>query len=270
MVVIGLGLLLASLIPWPSGSKMEAEPLQAEMAADPDAAQGQVLFRAKGCATCHRHDGAGEGTGQIAIGPDLSAYRPDPDFVRRWLADPAAVRPGTQMPDLELSDEEISALIAFLGVGNDLINVAAPATTCRVTQPPNRPFEPPGSLVTGFEGLFWHGNDSLWTQLPLDGVWRGLPYSESGYMQKIFFSSEGYDWREEPQPALTVSGRRVGGAGESFEEREATNGFHPDVGSFMLVGVDIPTAGCWEITGHYQGHDLSFVVLVVEEGADGR
>jgi len=30
----------------------------------------------------------------------------------------------------------------------------------------------------------------------------------------------------------------------------------------MLVGVDIPTIGCWEITGRYAGHTLSFVVWV--------
>jgi hypothetical protein len=30
----------------------------------------------------------------------------------------------------------------------------------------------------------------------------------------------------------------------------------------MLVGIDIPAAGCWEITGQYKGTTLSFVVWV--------
>jgi hypothetical protein len=30
----------------------------------------------------------------------------------------------------------------------------------------------------------------------------------------------------------------------------------------MLVGVDIPTLGCWEITGQYNGTELSFVVWI--------
>jgi hypothetical protein len=30
----------------------------------------------------------------------------------------------------------------------------------------------------------------------------------------------------------------------------------------MLVGVDFPTEGCWEITGAYEGNKLSFVVLI--------
>ncbi len=30
----------------------------------------------------------------------------------------------------------------------------------------------------------------------------------------------------------------------------------------MLRAVDIPAAGCWEITGQFRGDSLSFVVLV--------
>jgi hypothetical protein len=30
--------------------------------------------------------------------------------------------------------------------------------------------------------------------------------------------------------------------------------------SAMLTGIDIPTVGCWEITGDYKGDKLSFVV----------
>jgi hypothetical protein len=37
----------------------------------------------------------------------------------------------------------------------------------------------------------------------------------------------------------------------------------------MLTGVYLPAPGCWEITGNYEGTQLSFVVWVVAEpGAD--
>jgi hypothetical protein len=32
----------------------------------------------------------------------------------------------------------------------------------------------------------------------------------------------------------------------------------------MLLGVNFPTLGCWEITGHYQGQELIFVVRVAQ------
>ena len=92
------------------------EPAGASVATAEAAARGKALFRAKGCATCHAHAALGETRGG-GVGPALTDYRPDPDFVRRWLRDPAAVRPGTRMPALGLSDEEIEALIAFLSAG---------------------------------------------------------------------------------------------------------------------------------------------------------
>jgi hypothetical protein len=32
----------------------------------------------------------------------------------------------------------------------------------------------------------------------------------------------------------------------------------------MVVGINLPTLGCWEITGHYEGDELTFVVWVAE------
>jgi hypothetical protein len=36
-------------------------------------------------------------------------------------------------------------------------------------------------------------------------------------------------------------------------------------GAGMMTLIDIPETGCWEITAHYKGHDLSFVVSVEPE-----
>jgi cytochrome c oxidase subunit 2 len=81
---------------------------------------GEALFLAKGCAMCHQQDAvrsAGKDFGTIGIGPNLTNLKADPDFLRRWLKDPSAVKPGTEMPTLGLSDGEIEALVAFLGAG---------------------------------------------------------------------------------------------------------------------------------------------------------
>ena len=81
-------------------------------------AQGRALFVAKGCVSCHSHaalPNSGPFRGDDV--PDLSTPRSDADFLRGWLANPAAMKPGTYMPKLGLSDAEIDALIAFLGHG---------------------------------------------------------------------------------------------------------------------------------------------------------
>jgi cytochrome c2 len=104
-----------------AGALLLAGLAQAAPAAPPTPAPGlaantgKQLFSAKGCITCHRHDGiTTTRVFTIDTVPDLTVYRRDPAFLRAWLKDPAAVRPTTEMPDLGLTDEEIEALIAFL------------------------------------------------------------------------------------------------------------------------------------------------------------
>lgn len=76
---------------------------------------GAALFVAKGCVTCHTNAAVSTDTHtSLSIGPDLSGYARDAAFLRVWLANPAQVRGNTEMPDLDLSSEEIEALIAFL------------------------------------------------------------------------------------------------------------------------------------------------------------
>jgi len=67
----------------------------------------------------------------------------------------------------------------------------------------------------------------------------------------------------EPEPAITVEGTRLDGPG-SFAFEGGTNA-SADFGTAMLVGVDIPTEGCWKLTGTYRERYLSYVVLVEGE-----
>jgi hypothetical protein len=140
---------------------------------------------------------------------------------------------------------------------------------CPVTQPQTPAFRPPAPwpATLPYDGQFWYGSDSLWTDLNTSGVWSELPYDEaSGYGQKIAWWRAGYDDQTEEQPALFVTGWRLDGdpnvPAQTATASPATNGFHEDLQSFMLVGMDFPSAGCWEITGEYHGERLSFVVLI--------
>lgn len=85
--------------------------------------EGQQLLMSKGCVACHRIDGT---PAQGVLGPDLShvggrrtiaagILENNHENLARWMANPAAVKPGAKMPNLRLTDDELQALAAYLG-----------------------------------------------------------------------------------------------------------------------------------------------------------
>jgi hypothetical protein len=134
---------------------------------------------------------------------------------------------------------------------------------CEVTRPEPvftapRPFP---STPPGYYKSDWFGSAALWTMLNRDGeVWRNLPQSVDGLTQKTFWWSADWVMADEPEPPITVIGRRLDGPG-TFGFGPGTNAM-ADFGTAMLVGVDFPTTGCWKITGRYRSASLSFIVLV--------
>jgi len=114
-VSVGLAVTLAA-----AGLAVSQPAAMAAAEAAPAASStGAGLFLAKGCVTCHVHQAVPESHDiSISIGPELTPYRNDPEFIARWLADPTAVR-RTEMPNLHLSPEEIAALVLFLNGADD-------------------------------------------------------------------------------------------------------------------------------------------------------
>ena len=133
---------------------------------------------------------------------------------------------------------------------------------CPVTLPTLTPFVPPQPYPEkpGWAGRFWFGTKRLWTILPSDGTWNLS--REEELRQKLFWFREGYQCAANPQPGLKVSARRLDGAAPSIPSCEVTCGTHDDLKSFMLAGINFPTAGCWEIAGKVRGQELRFVVRI--------
>src|SRR5262245_13456448 len=73
--------------------------------------QGRKLFTVQGCYGCHVVQKFG-----TPIGPDLShvGAKYSEAYLKNWLRDPAAQRPSAHMPRLELPEEDITTLAAFL------------------------------------------------------------------------------------------------------------------------------------------------------------
>jgi len=95
---------------------------------------GLRLFVAKGCNACHAHEALNDGRTysygpeSYTYGPDLTGKRFAPQYLKKFLADPSITpvpdevcnRAGNicgspyAMPNLQLNDAEIEALIAFI------------------------------------------------------------------------------------------------------------------------------------------------------------
>jgi hypothetical protein len=132
--------------------------------------------------------------------------------------------------------------------------------TCAVTNPLEHPFVPPRPYQTS-RGINWFGTDKLWTYLPTNGI--------SGQGEKTLWFRE--EWShyshwipDESALKLTIKARRLDAATPP-PEISAGPTFNRDWKAFMLGGINLPTPGCWEITGRYEDAELQFVEWVVPD-----
>lgn len=114
--------------PSPASALAQGQPLVAASGADAaepvegDPAAGKQLFVSRGCVACHRAPGVSGAVG--TAGPNLAGFASRPKIAavidhtpantKRWLMNPAAMKPGTAMPNLGLSDQDATNLTAFL------------------------------------------------------------------------------------------------------------------------------------------------------------
>ena len=98
---------------------------QQEEAAEPGdslAQKGQQIFTEQ-CVSCHAIQGLTESPRNV--GPDLTHFASretfagamfplNEDNLAAWIEDPRAVKPGALMPDYNLSQEEIDAVVEYL------------------------------------------------------------------------------------------------------------------------------------------------------------
>ena len=161
---------------------------------------------------------------------------------------------GPSQPVKELPSEDVPAI---------------PPASCAVTRPGHPPFRAPKPYRPTPPAYYreaWYGSDRLWTTVLQGGeIWRALPHDATGFSQKTFWWSKEFDLTKEEQPKISVVGRRLDVVGPTFSAgNPGTNGFKAfdNIGEFMLVGVSVPTPGCWEITATYRAAALSIVVWI--------
>ena len=87
-----------------------------------DIGDGKLVFISQACGGCHTVQGIPEAQGKV--GPELTDWSDNPliadtltntdENLRIWLKDPPAVKPASLMPNQNLTNNEINALINFL------------------------------------------------------------------------------------------------------------------------------------------------------------
>lgn len=177
----------------------------------------------------------------------------------------------------EVSEETRAETWAVASSLQPVGNLTPGGGACVVTAPPQPGVVPPDPFpATSLVGV-WYGTDDLWTELPHQGtVLRGLPADTDGSLTtKTFWWNWDYSWTlgdpattdagptaEQITPDITVTARRLDAPAPPVEENRGTNAYTPETHSSMLVGLDLPTAGCWELTATYQNAQLSYVVAI--------
>jgi len=89
---------------------------------DPEALKGYQIFTTNACVGCHTIEGT---PAQAKIGPNLThigshltlagaTLQNNPNDLALWLHDPPGVKPGSIMPNLHLTNDQIQALSAYL------------------------------------------------------------------------------------------------------------------------------------------------------------
>ena len=179
----------------------------------------------------------------------------------RAVAQPAEVRVLENPTSTALPEPSVTAEITKSDALPD-----HPPASCPVTQAPEVPFvapEPyPAAPPERYISQFWYGTPRLWTMLGPDPIWRDLPHNRNGYSQKIFWWSQDFDVSEDPYPAFRLIIERLDVESAPILIAEEATNASADFGTAMLTGVEIPSAGCWKITGKYADAELSFVVWV--------
>ena len=144
--------------------------------------------------------------------------------------------------------------------------VGAVGSACPVTVP-SETFVPPQDVPGGWPveppalyGTRWFGTADLWTMLPVDGARN--PQLARGE-KTWWFSQHFLNPSGESSPQIAIVGRLLDGSDAApIPLADSGTNASANFGLSMLVGVTVPSPGCWELTATYKGHSLSYVVLV--------
>lgn len=132
-LLTGLGLLALIVVTGLTVAGYRSPLVNPIEAKDPLIASGKRIYEDMNCAYCHKIGGKGGN-----VGPELDRVTgaESSQWLERHFRDPSSVTPGSKMPQLNLLDDEIKALTAYMkSVGGEPFTKEAPrlfAANCAV------------------------------------------------------------------------------------------------------------------------------------------
>ncbi len=116
------GMLLTATVHTRDDFARWAAAQQASARDDAQVRRGRELFASLACSSCHTVQGT---SANGVFGPDLThlmsrstlgsgVVRNTPENLRRWVEDPASLKPGSLMPAMQLSREDLDRVTAYL------------------------------------------------------------------------------------------------------------------------------------------------------------
>lgn len=113
---------IVAFFTWVGNIDLNGFPAEPDMAGAPrattadaeasDALAAAPTYFSTVCIGCHSVGGNG---GLVGPALDGVADRYEPDYLRKWVADPLSVKPGTTMPNLGLQGEQLEQILDYLG-----------------------------------------------------------------------------------------------------------------------------------------------------------
>ena len=135
--------------------------------------------------------------------------------------------------------------------------------SCPVTVPGDNAFAPSSKAPEGPPPLYeavWFETPELWTMINPQGETTDKRWLHG---EKTFWWSDNFSVMGELEPDITVTAEHLDGSAPTVEAGgPGTNGSHPTLGNFMLVGLELSQPGCWKLTAQYKDATLSYVVWV--------
>ncbi|MGH8236105.1 MAG: hypothetical protein ACREXP_03680 [Steroidobacteraceae bacterium] len=155
------------------------------------------------------------------------------------------------------------ALVALMQAGAAEVWKTPVPDTCPVTRSaPETRFTPPPPHEAAKPGdpMFWFGSDALYVFLTADGRWRGIT-SPTGTRNKSFWYRKDAKWLNEYPYQLKVTAKRIDADGPMIAFPRVTNAIMGEEVAMLLM-LELPERGCWQVTGNYKGDYLAWVTWV--------